>query len=79
MLESDILLEKCVIVVGDLNIDLLKHNSDAVSTFVDIMQSLHFTPVITRATIDFHLRVAVVFLLCLTISGLIPSEITLLA
>ena len=50
MLQSNILRGKTVIVVGDLNVDLLKVNNNQTSNFVDSMRSLNYLPVISRAT-----------------------------
>ena len=50
MLQNAILKGKQVIYVGDVNIDLLKSNSNYIAEFMDAMQSVTFTPVITKAT-----------------------------
>ena len=50
MLHSDVLRGKSVILMGDMNIDLLKQNLPHVSAFVDIMHSTTFVPAITKAT-----------------------------
>ena len=50
MLHSPRLIGKSVIVIGDLNIDLLKQNNQSVKTFMDTMQAMNFIPLITKAT-----------------------------
>ena len=50
MLQDNVLKGKQVIFVGDVNIDLLKCNSNYIAEFMDAMQAVTFTPVITKAT-----------------------------
>ena len=50
MLQSDLLRGKTVIVMGDLNIDLLKQGNIHVTAFVDNMRSLNYLPLITKPT-----------------------------
>ena len=50
MLQSPLIKNKSIILLGDINVDLLKHFTQPVANFVDIMQSLSFIPVITKPT-----------------------------
>ena len=50
MLHKNVLNGKQVIFIGDVNVDLLKCNSNYIAEFIDMMQSVTFTPVITKAT-----------------------------
>ena len=50
MLHSSLLLHKSVIVLGDMNIDLLKQHKQYVRDFMETMQSLTYIPRITKAT-----------------------------
>ena len=50
MLHSDVLKSKQVLVLGDINIDLLKSDSPGVAEFANTMQSVSFIPVITKPT-----------------------------
>ena len=50
MLHSPLLLHKSVIVLGDINIDLLKQHKQYVRDFMETMQSLSYIPRITKAT-----------------------------
>ena len=50
MLHSDVLKGKSLVLIGDINIDLLKYELPHVAAFSNTMQSLSFTPVITKAT-----------------------------
>ena len=50
MLQSAAVRGKSVIVLGDMNVDLLKYNSPHVVAFRDTMQSYSFFPIITKAT-----------------------------
>ena len=50
MLQSAVQRGKDVILMGDINIDLLKCNSNYVAGFMNTMHSVTFTPVITKAT-----------------------------
>ena len=50
MLQSPILDNKQIILLGDINIDLIKHSTQPVSEFINTMQSLSFIPIITKPT-----------------------------
>ena len=50
MLHSVALRGKAVILLGDLNIDLLKQNSNHTTDFANNMRSLNYFPIITKAT-----------------------------
>ena len=50
MLHSPILRNKSIMLTGDLNIDLLKHNTHRITEFMEMMQALSFVPLITKAT-----------------------------
>ena len=50
MLHDQVLKGKQVMLIGDINVDLLKCDSNYISAFVDTMQSVGFLPVITKAT-----------------------------
>ena len=50
MLHDDILKGKTLVLLGDINVDLLKYSQPHVEAFSNIMHSLSFTPVITKAT-----------------------------
>ena len=50
MLQSEVLRGTEVILIGDINIDLLKYNSNYIAEFINTMHSVTFTPVITKAT-----------------------------
>ena len=50
MLLSAVLRGKKVILMGDINIDLLKCNSNYIAGFMNTMHSVTFTPVVTKAT-----------------------------
>ena len=50
MLNSPLLRNKPVIVLGDLNIDLLKSYKQNICNFMETMQSLSYIPLITKAT-----------------------------
>ena len=51
ILHSDILKGKSLVLMGDINIDLLNYGLPHVEAFSNTMQSLSFTPVITKATV----------------------------
>ena len=50
MLQSPLINNKSIIVLGDINIDLLKHYTQPVTEFINTMQTLSFIPVITKPT-----------------------------
>ena len=50
MLQARTLKGRQVILIGDINIDLLKCDSKYIAAFVDTMQSVGFAPAITKAT-----------------------------
>ena len=50
ILHDDTLRGRSVVLLGDINIDLLKQDAPHVAAFVNFMQSVCFTPVITNAT-----------------------------
>ena len=50
MLHCDVLKRKSLVLMGDINIDLLKYDLSHVTTFSNTMQALSFTPVITKVT-----------------------------
>ena len=50
LLQSSVLRGKSVILLGDINIDLLRTTCIGVLEFKNTMQSLSFLPVITKAT-----------------------------
>ena len=50
ILSSEVLRNKTIILAGDMNIDLLKPNENYVNEYLCMLNSLHFTPIINKAT-----------------------------
>ena len=50
MLQSPLINNKSITVLGDINVDLLKHCTQPVTAFINTMQTVSFIPVITKPT-----------------------------